>query len=161
MSSPEHKQKIWNYIEKIKVGMMVTEDGQDMRARPMHIVQKDYDGRLWFFTRASAEKVTETKQDRHVCISFSDPHDGVYVSMSGTARLTQNQDLIDKYWNPFVAAWFEEGRDDPEVALLEIKVHKGEHWDSKDSKVVQLYEVAKANMTEKEPDLGENEKFGS
>ncbi|MFD2191458.1 pyridoxamine 5'-phosphate oxidase family protein [Pistricoccus aurantiacus] len=160
MSSPEHKQKIWKMIKDIKVGMLVTEDGDQLRARPMHLVQDEYDGTLWFYTRRSAEKVIEAKQDSQVCLSFSDQEDGIYVSLSGTANLSDDRELIDKYWNPFVGAWFPNGRDDPDVALLEIKIRQGEHWKAKESKTFQLYEIAKANMTEKTPDLGENEKFG-
>nr|WP_299380211.1 pyridoxamine 5'-phosphate oxidase family protein [uncultured Halomonas sp.] len=160
MSSPEHKQKIWNMIKDIQVGMLVTEDGDTPRARPMHLVQDEYDGTLWFYTKRSAEKVMESQQDSKVCLSFSDQEEGIYVSMSGTANLTDNRELIDKYWNPFVGAWFPKGKEDPDVALMEIKIQMGEHWKAKESKAFQLYEIAKANMTDKTPDMGENEKFG-
>lgn len=160
MSSPEHKQKIWKLIKDIKVGMLVTHDDQDLRARPMHLVQDAYDGTLWFFTSKSAEKVSEAQQERDVCLSFSDHNDGVYVSLSGSAKLTQDKALIEKYWNPFVSAWFEHGKDDPEVALLEVKVEFGEHWQAKENKVFQLYQLAKAKIKNQKPELGENEKFG-
>ena len=40
-------------------------------------------------------------------------------------------------------------------------IQMGEHWASKESKVFQLYEIAKANVkNDKTPDIGENEKFG-
>lgn len=159
MSSPEHKQKIWNLIKDIKVGMLVTLDNETPRARPMHIVQDAYDGTLWFFTARSAEKVIEAKQDSDVCVSFSDQDAGIYVSLSGKARLTEDRALIEKYWNGFVGAWFEKGKDDPEVALLEVKVEFGEHWQANKSKVFQLYEMAKANIKDEKPKLGENEKF--
>nr|WP_297458980.1 pyridoxamine 5'-phosphate oxidase family protein [uncultured Halomonas sp.] len=160
MSSPEHKQKIWKMIKEMKVGMLVTLDDDMPRARPMHLVQDEYDGTLWFFTRASAEKVFEAQADRDVCLSFSDQESGAYVSLSGKAALTRNRELIEKYWNPFVAAWFPDGKDDPDVALLEIKIQFGEHWKAKESKAFQLYEIAKANVKKDTPDMGENETFG-
>ena len=161
MSSPEHKQKIWKMIKDIQVGMLVTLDGDMPRARPMHLVQKEYDGTLWFFTKRSAEKVSETNRDHDVCLSFSDQDKGVYVSRSGTANLTDDRELIDKYWNPFIAAWFTGGKDDPDIALLEIDVTMGEHWKAKESKAFQLYEFAKANVNkDATPNVGENEKFG-
>ncbi|MDX1574435.1 MAG: pyridoxamine 5'-phosphate oxidase family protein, partial [Methylophaga sp.] len=139
----------------------VTLDGDTPRARPMHLVQDEYDGTLWFFTRRSAEKVSETANDHDVCISFSDQDEGVYVSLSGKARLIDDKALKEKYWNPFIAAWFTEDKQDPEVALLEIKVEMGEHWQAKKSKAFQLYEFAKANINKNTtPDIGENEKFG-
>jgi len=132
-----------------------------MRARPMQLVQDAYDGTLFFYTSKSASKVFEIDNDRDVCISFSDPGKGVYVSMSGKARLSEDQELIDRYWNSYVAAWFSEGEEDDDIIMLKVKINKGEHWKVKDHKLVQLFEVAKANLTDAEkPDLGENEKFG-
>ena len=161
MSSPEHKQKIWKLIEKIKVGMLVTLDDGVPRSRPMHLVQDAYDGKLWFYTRRSAEKTLEAQADQDVCISFSDQEDGTYVSMSGTARLNHDPELIEKYWNPFVAAWFTGGKEDPDLTMMEIDVHFGEHWQSRESKTFQLYEFAKANVKkDHRPNIGENEKFG-
>lgn len=161
MSSPEHKQKIWKMIKDIKVGMLVTQDHGTPRARPMHLVQEAYDGKLWFYTRRSAEKTFEAASDHDVCLSFSDQEEGIYVSLSGKANLIDDRELIEKYWNPFIAAWFPEGKDDPDLALLEINVEMGEHWKSKESKAFQLYEIAKANIKkDATPDMGENEKFG-
>ena len=165
MSSPEHKELIWNLIKDIKVGMLVTmeDDKNDsLRARPMHLVQDAYDGTLYFFTPKSDAKVYEVENEKkEVCITFADTSDQVYVSMSGKASVNQDKELIDRYWNSWVSAWFPQGKDDPEVAILEVKIYKGEHWNTKENKLVQLFEMAKANVLEEEtPDIGENEKFG-
>jgi general stress protein 26 len=164
MSSPEHKQLIWNLIKDIKVGMLVTKETNDedsIRARPMSLVQDAYDGTLYFYTSKNASKAFEVEQDRDVCLTFSSPSDNVYVSLTGKARISQDQQLIDKYWNPYVAAWFENGKDNPEVAMLIVKISKGEHWDSTTNKLVQTFEILKSNVVKSStPNIGENEKFG-
>lgn len=160
MSSKENKEKFWNFIKDVKVGMMTSQDGDDLRARPMHLIQNHYDGTLWFFTSVESGKIDEIEEDRAVCISFSDHSNNTYVSMSGFAKLAFDRELINEFWNPFVAAWFPEGKDDPSLALLEVKIHKGEYWDSKSNMFAQIYKVAKANLTDQEPDMGENKKFG-
>lgn len=160
MTSESHKDKLWNLIKDIKVGMLCTQDSEFPRARPMHVVQKNYDGKLWFYTNKHQEKVNEIVQDNKVCITFCDPNEDVYVSLSGIARLTMDQELIDKFWSPFVAAWFPKGKDGGNVALIELDVVEGEHWNSNENKVVQLFKTAKANLTGQMPDIGENQKFG-
>jgi general stress protein 26 len=160
MGSPEMKEKIWNYIKDIQIAMVVTDNDGDLRARPMALVQDDYDGTLWFFTKHDAAKVDEVQKDKHVCVAFSDHDNNVHVSMSGTANITKDQNLIDTMWNPIVAAWFPEGKDHPNVALLEIKVHKGKYWDSDKNPITFFYEIAKANVKDEHPDMGENRKFG-
>lgn len=160
MSSKEHKEKIWTFIKDIKVGMLTTQDGKDLRSRPMHLVQDDYAGKIWFFTKRSSEKCFEVKDEHNVSLSFSDHDNGIYVSLSGYARLTQDKNLIDQFWSTFTGAWFESGKEDPDVALLEIEIYKGEHWEAEGNKVFQLYELVKANLTDDRPNMGENQKFG-
>jgi general stress protein 26 len=160
MSSPEHKQKIWNLIKDIKTGMLTTRHGEELRSRPMVLVQDEYDGKLWFYTDLDSEKVFELESDNDVCVSFADPDNHVYVSLMGVGQAVQDKSLIDKYWNPFVAAWFPEGKDAPNVGMVEIKVEKGEHWNSDSSKMVKSVKTAAAKIKGEQPDLGEHEKFG-
>ena len=161
MSSPEHKQKIWNLIKDIKTGMLTTLHGKELRARPMVLVQDEYDGTLWFYTDLESEKVMEVEKDHDVCVTFADPDNQVYVSLTGIGRPTRDKALINKYWNNFVAAWFPEGKDSANVGMLEIKVQKGEHWDSDSSKMMKSLKTMTAKVKGQKPDLGEHEKFGT
>ncbi len=161
MSSPEHKQKIWNLIKDIRNGMLTTRHGEELRARPMGLVQDDYDGTLWFFTDLESEKVFELEEDNDVCVTFSDPKEHVFVSLTGLGRATRDKALIDRYWNPMVGSWFPEGKDAPNVGLLEIKVVRGEHWSSDSGKMAMVAKMAVAKAKGEQPDLGEHEKFGS
>jgi general stress protein 26 len=35
--------------------------------------------------------------------------------------------VIERLWNPFIAAWYE-GKDDPKLALLRLDAEDGEVW---------------------------------
>jgi len=161
MSTQEHKEKVWRLITSIKAGMLTTLHGRELRSRPMYLVQDEYDGTLWFFSDMDSEKVFELEEDNDVCVSFSDPHDHTYVSLTGVGHVTRDSGLINKFWNPFVSSWFPEGKDSPNVGLLEIKVQKGEFWNSDTSKMVKFFEMAKAKAQDGTPNLGEHEKFGT
>ena len=110
MSDPVHKQKIWNLIKDIKTGMLTTRNGEELRSRPMVLVQDEYDGTLWFYTNLESEKVFELENDNDVCVTFANADDHVYVSLTGVGKAIQGKALVDKYWNPFVSAWFPEGK---------------------------------------------------
>ncbi|WP_214000682.1 pyridoxamine 5'-phosphate oxidase family protein [Arsukibacterium sp.] len=161
MSSPEHKQKIWNLIKNIKTGMLTTLHGSELRSRPMVLVQDEYDGTLWFYTDLESEKVLEIEKDHDVCLSFADPDNQTYVSLTGVGRAINDKKLVEKYWNSFVAAWFPEGKDAPNVGMLEIKIQKGEHWDSDSSKMMKSIKTMTAKVKGEKPDLGEHQKFGT
>ena len=54
MSEADDTAKLWDLIKTVEVAMMVTEDGEYLRSRPMAVSQKEFDGTLWFFTHAPA-----------------------------------------------------------------------------------------------------------
>lgn len=159
MMSYEESQEIWSLIKDIKVAMMTTRDGQILRSRPMHNVQKDFDGIVWFFSAKSSHKMDELEEDHHANLSYADVHNDRFVSLSGHVSFTDDRELIDKFWNPFVAAWFPDGKEDPDITLLRTEITHAESWDAESNRMVQLYELAKANVKGEEPDLGENKKY--
>lgn len=160
MLTQAQKDELWDLIFTIESGMLTTWNGEYLHARPMQHVNKDFEGELIYFTKAHSAKVDETRQYHDVCISYADVDDSTYVSISGVAEFTQDRALIDKYWNSAVEAWFPQGKDDPEVAILRIHPHHAEYWDASSSKMVQLFKIARANYTHLQPNLGRNRKFG-
>ena len=160
MLTDKECQKLWDIIKDIKVGMLTSVDDKLLRARPMHNVQDEFKGKLWYFTDSNAHKVAEIQDEQDVCISYADPKSQNYVSLSGKATLTRDEGLINRFWNPFTAAWFNKGKDDDSVALLEITVQQAEYWDAQSDGVMSIFEIVKANLTDKKPDLGHNHKYG-
>ncbi len=157
-STDDTKQHLWSLIKDIKFAMLTTEDGAHLRSRPMATSQREFDGALWFFTRASAPKVEEVRADERVNVSFSAPDDQTYVSMSGTAHVVRDAAEIDAHWSKSVAAWFPKGRADPDIALLRVDVEQAEYWDAPSSSMVRGFQQAKALLTGTTPNPGENEK---
>lgn len=160
MGSKAHKEKIWSFISEIGTGMLVTEDEGSLRARPMQLVQDDYDGTIYFFSRLGSHKTKEVIEDKNVCITFTNRDEGIFVSLTGVARISQDQSLIDSLWNEDVGRWFPEGRESDSCSLLEIKIHSGEHWEHETNDFVKLYQTAKAKVRNRTPNLGEHQKFG-
>lgn len=66
---------------------------------------------------------------------------------------------VDKYWSPMVAAWFEGGKDDPHLTMLRLQLDDVAIWASSNSTLRFGWEMAKANLTGKEPDLGYHTQF--
>jgi general stress protein 26 len=151
--------KIWSLIKTAKFAMLVTDDAGHLRGRPMAASQDSFDGTLWFFTRASSHKVAEVQGSDRVCVTYAEPSRQDYVSLSGTAALVRDRAEIDKHWSPLLKAWFPDGREDPEIALLRINIERAEYWDSPNSRIVQLYGYVKASLTGQPPQVGENRRI--
>ncbi|STX55634.1 General stress protein 26 [Legionella beliardensis] len=156
MLTSEESKKLWDLVEPLETAMLVTYEQGVMQARPMHLVQKKFEGTFYFFTENPTEKTEEINQHQDVCLAFSCPKAQTYVSISGKASLFRDQELIDQLWNPFVAAWFPQGKDDASVTLLKIESYQAEYWQGKDSRVTQLFKYASAYLSGKRPNIGEH-----
>ena len=80
-------------------------------------------------------------------ISFSNPSDNVYVSMSGSAVLLKDPKKAQQLWNPLVEAWFPLGPHDPYLSLIKFSAYSAEYWDSDTNKMLHLFAMAKAAIT--------------
>jgi general stress protein 26 len=54
-----------------------------------------------------------------------------------------------------LAAWFPGGKDDPSLTLLRLDARDAELWISRGGPVRFAWEVAKANLTDSPPDVGD------
>ncbi len=154
-------EKLRELVKDIDFCMLTTVDEQgDLHSRPMSANGEiDANGNLWFFTGATSHKVLEVKQSPKVNVSFADPKNQNYVSITGEAKLVRDQQKIDELWKPEFKMWFPQGKDDPEVALLRVSMEKAEYWDSPSSTIGYALSFVSSLVTGKEPDFGENKKL--
>jgi general stress protein 26 len=157
MDTSDELETIRAIISSSKVAVLTTENQfGELHSRPLAVLDHDFDGSLWFFTRDPSSKVEEVAIDPRVNVSYSDGNG--YLSISGIAAVEHNQTRIEQLWNPAVGAWFEHGRDDPTVALLRVDAGSAEYWASDKPAIARAFEFAKAAVTDTTPDIGENRK---
>jgi len=153
-------KQLGELIEGIQIAMLTTvETDGALRSRPMATQQVEFDGDLWFFLGASSPKAQEIARDPRVNVSYAQPDDQRYVSVSGAGELLRDQAKMRELWSPVYKIWFKDGLDDPDLALLRVRVEQAEYWDSPSSKVVRLAGFLKALATGDDASLGENEKI--
>ncbi len=160
MTRENDLEKLRELVKDIDFCMLTTVDEWgDLHSRPMSSNGDiDAKGDIWFFTNASSHKVSEITKLPRVNVSFADPDNQRYVSVSGTAQLVRDRAKIDELWRPEFKIWFPEGKDDPEVALLRVVLEKAEYWDSPSSTIGFALSFVSSLVTGKQPDFGENKK---
>lgn len=152
--------KLRNLVQDIDYCMLTTLDEGILRSRPMSSNgDMDVHGNLWFFTYASSHKIDEVKQESQVNVSFSDPNKQSYVSLSGVAEVVRDRSKMEELWKPALKAWFPQELNEPDIALLKIKVTQAEYWDSPAGWVAKTLGVAKAVATGEKAGSGENAKI--
>ena len=162
-TQPEAVEKLNELIKDIKIAMLTTVDDTDgtLRSRPMVTQDAEFDGILWFFTSSMSATSDEIQHDRDVNVSYADHGKMRYVSVSGKALLVRDRKKMEEYWNPALKAWFPDGLETKDLALLQVKPVKAEYWDSPSGKFVQLVGLVKALATGQRYDGegSENEKL--
>lgn len=137
--------------------MMVTQaaDGA-LRARPMHAMLERAREEIWFYTRLHSGKSRELEEDGAVCLCFASPAEGAYVSISGAAALSTDRAMVRRCWSPVVDAWFPEGPDGADVAMIRVTPISGDFWTAETNDVLAALERARASAEDRTPDLGDH-----
>lgn len=156
--SNEQLSKVGELVNDIKFAMMTTEnqDGE-LTSRPMTTLQMDSEGNCWFFTARSSHKVGDLQQNLHVNLSYARIDKQDYLSVTGTAELVADKAKMQALWTPWIKPWFPEGLDDPDLALLKVRIESAEYWDAPGSQAKRLYGLVKGMMTGKTDSLGTNQ----
>jgi len=120
--------KLNDLIRDARVAMLTTEaaDGT-LRSRPM--IACHGEGGLWFFTHVSDGKVKEALEHPRVNVCYAEPGKGRYVSVSGTAELVGDRETMRRLWHEEARQWFPRGPEEPNLALLRVRVERAEYWE--------------------------------
>src|ERR1044072_9184841 len=99
-ATTDHDTQIKELGELIKDSsfamLTTTEPDGTLRSRPMGTIDREFDGTLWFFTQDHAAKADEVRQDSHVNLSYAEPNDNLYVSVSGTAQVVRDRAKMEE-----------------------------------------------------------------
>jgi general stress protein 26 len=156
----EDLKKLSELVKDVRFAMMTTvELDGSLRSRPMATQQTEFDGDAWFFTTETAPKVDEVEHDRRVNLSYAAKDDNVWVSMSGTAEVVRDRAKMEELWNPALKAWFPDGLDQSDLALIKVHVEQAEYWDATSNKIAFVGGMLKSIAKGESYQPGENEKL--
>lgn len=153
------KTQLYDEIDEAHAGMLGV-DGSGLHMQPM-APQLDRDSdTIWFFARKSAEMVKAIRAgaQAHFCITGKD-HD-YHACIAGPISVDLDTDKRDAFWNTVIDAWFEDGKNDPDLTMLALRMKDAKIWASTDSKLKFGWEIAKANVSHDEPEVGVTREIG-
>jgi general stress protein 26 len=155
----QSRERLWGLIGEIRFAMLTTHHvNGHLHSRPVTTQNSklDEDANLWFFMSRSGEPVADMLLEPSVNVAYADPGKDAYVSVSGMASIVDDMAKKQQLWSKMAEAWFPKGVNDPDLALVKVEISHANYWDVKESKIVQLYKMAKAVVTGEPPvDLGE------
>jgi general stress protein 26 len=131
----EITRKFWSALRS-DMTVMLGQAGTDTKSRPMTAQlhpddeddEGDHRGPIWFFTSADASLAGGLGDDAPAFFTFTSKGGDVFAHVTGRLRIDTDRSIIDDLWNPFVAAWYEGGKDDPDLVLLRFDPASAEVW---------------------------------
>lgn len=166
-STPTAKKldELYELLDDMPTALMTTRRPDGMLVtRPMATQQRDAVSDLWFVTDIHTHKIDELEADPHVSLGYYNDSSKEWVSVSGTATITQDREKIRELHAPDWNAWFSNeggnkdgGPDDPRLALILIDAHTVTYMKAKHSKPVTLFKIAAGIATGTQPDVGRTE----
>lgn len=146
--------RVRELIADEKLGMLTTVDEQGkLVSRPMALQRVEDDGTLLFLTDSTTPKADHLARDQRVNVAFQSS--GTWISVSGSGELQQDPALVHELWNAGADAWFPDGPDSPDVAVLHVTPDTAEFWDTPGGRVATVVAYAKSRITGDRPDVGE------
>ena len=130
MSNPHDlEQKFWKALKSDMTVMLGLDGTEDGHTRPMTAQFEVERGPVWFFTAADNRLVQQLGAGtERATFAFSAKGHDLFASVQGSLRIDNDRDVIERLWNPFVAAWYEGGKDDPKLTLLRLDAEHAEIW---------------------------------
>lgn len=154
MIDTDNRIRLWDLIKDIRFAMFTTHHHNGhLHGRPMTLQNRaiDEDDTLWFFMSRQSEPVQDIGRDNEVNVSFCNPDKQDYVSVSGHAKVVEDTERKHRLWSKLNEAWFPQGADDPDLALVKVVITHADYWDTHHNKLVQLFDMAKAAITGRPP----------
>ena len=126
----ELAHKFWKALKSDMTVMLSVAGAQEGHSRPM-TAQLDgdrEDGPIYFFASKDSDWVELLNSDSRAVAHFASKGHDLFASAHGELSVDDDPATIDRLWNPFVAAWYEGGKDDPKLLLLRLDPEQAQIW---------------------------------
>ena len=150
-------EKLKAFVELLgdfDTAMMVTETPQGtLVSRPMALQEPRADRAIWFVTTSEVLTAQNVAANPKVNLSFHRKSDHAWVSLGGKASINSDRGLINSLWKPDWEVWFPQGKQTPNIVLLDFEPEQIDFWEPAHGKIGTLFQMAKAAVTDSSPDL--------
>jgi general stress protein 26 len=143
--------KLRELAETIDICMFCTnlKNNDGATCRPMSTQKVCDQGNIWFFSTADSDKNMEIEWNNKVQLYYSHPGKDSYMIVNGVAEIILDREKIEELWSSELKAWFEQGKDDPNISILKVKPTTAYYWDTKGNKMINFLKMMASAATGK------------
>ena len=131
------KKKFWKELDASPFIMLGLKGVEDDRTRPMTAqidVPEDGDtddgGQIYFFGSKSDGVGQAVHGSGHAVATFASKGHDLFAHIHGTLVASDDKAVIERLWSPFVASWYKDGKNDPDLQLLRFDTTSADVWEA-------------------------------
>lgn len=131
MPNPQELEaRFWKALKSDRTMMLGLDGIADGHAQPMTGLTETDVGRgpIWFFTTRDNMLVREMRLGHRAIAHFTSKGHDLFATLHGDLVVEDDREMIDRLWNGWVAAWFPEGKDDPQLELIRLDPERAQIW---------------------------------
>ena len=154
LTAAEAEKEFWKSLKESNTGMLGL-DQPGHHAQPMTGFGEPETGTIWFFSRNDTDFARDVAAGANSgMFTYQAKDQKVQACIHGDLSIDNDRERINRFWNPVVAAWYPDGKDDPALTLIRFDADDGRVWVSDKGALGFGYQVLKANLTKTIPDAG-------
>ena len=132
------ESRFWKALKSDMTMMLGHVDVENSHLRPLTAQLGGRKSSIWFFTAKDNAIVQHLGRSNRAIATFTAKGHDLFATVHGTVSLDNDAATIDRLWNRFVAAWYEGGKTDPNLALLRLDAERAEIWQDASSLVAGI-----------------------
>ena len=120
------RDKMWKALADSPY-LMIGLDGTADHSQPMTAqLDKHANGAFWFYTN----KQNRLAPGGPAMAQFSSKGHDLFACIHGRLSPETDPAVIDAHWSKQAAAWYEHGREDPDLLMLRFELDDAEIWEA-------------------------------
>jgi len=131
------RKAFWKALDDSPFIMLGLEGVEDDLTRPMSAQvdvpkggDKDDGGPIYFFASKTDGVGQSVTQGNRAVATFAAKDHGLFAHIHGTLVEDNDPAIIDRLWNPFIAAWYKHGKTDADLRLLRFDTTTATIWEA-------------------------------
>ena len=137
------------------VAMLMTMIGGEHTSRPLMCAEVSGDRISFLVDRETDWAAAISAGTATVHLTVSDERRNNYLSLNGTASISQDRAEIERLWNPAAGSYFR-GPDDPGLVVLTFDTESGEYWDGPSGRIGAAIALLRTRITGNPADAGDH-----
>lgn len=131
------KKAFWEALDDSPFVMLGIKGVENSLTRPMTAqVDKSEDaedengGQIYFFASKTDGVGDSVGKGCEAVATYASKGHDLFADIQGTLTPSNDREVIERLWNPIIASWYKDGKDDPDLLLLRFDARSADIWEA-------------------------------